>query len=323
MAERHRTLHDGDTIRDADAENIADAAKRLQAGELVAFPTETVYGLGADATNDTAVAAIFAAKNRPDFNPLIIHFLDHAAAAATVEFSPLADELAQCFWPGALTLVLKRRDDCPVSLLCSAGLDTLAVRVPDHPVASALLRAAQCPLAAPSANKSEEISPTAAQHVAQSLGSHAPIILDGGRCGVGLESTVVDLSGEQPALLRPGGIAVEIIEAITGPLLRTESDPDAPKSPGQMTRHYAPTVSLRLNAEKANPGEALLAFGPDAPRRGSLNLSRKGDLTEAAANLFAMMRILDQPGMGGIAVMPIPNEGLGIAINDRLKRAAS
>lgn len=323
MAERHRTLHDGETIHAATADAIEDAAKHLQAGELVAFPTETVYGLGADATNDEAVAAIFAAKNRPTFNPLIVHFPDHASARAAVEFSPLADELAQCFWPGALTLVLKRRADCPISLLCSAGLDTLAVRVPDHPVASALLKACGRPLAAPSANKSEEISPTTAEHVAQSLGANAPFILNGGPCGVGLESTVVDLSGDVPALLRPGGLAVEVIEPLTGPLARPENDPNAPKSPGQMTRHYAPTVALRLNAERANPGEALLAFGPDAPRRGCLNLSRKGDLTEAAGNLFAMLRILDQPGMGGIAVMPIPNKGLGIAINDRLNRAAT
>lgn len=323
MAGRHRDIHDGNTIHAADDKAIAEAARRLQAGELVAFPTETVYGLGADATNDDAVAAIFAAKKRPTFNPLIVHVADAAAAEAVVEMTETARALASAFWPGALTLVLKRRADCPVSLLCSAGLDTLAVRVPNHPVAHRLLAEAGIPLAAPSANTSEEISPTAAEHVAQSLGERAPFILDGGPCAVGLESTVIDLSGPAPALLRPGGIAREAIEAVTGPLATPESDPHAPRSPGQMTRHYAPSIPLRLNADAARPGEALLAFGPNAPRRGALNLSRKGDLAEAAANLFAMLRILDQPGMGGIAVMPIPNEGLGVAINDRLRRAAS
>lgn len=319
----NRDIHDGDNIVAADDDALERAAEHLGAGGLVAFPTETVYGLGADATNDDAVAAIFAAKKRPQFNPLIIHVADTKAACEIADMTPLAQELAQCFWPGALTLVLKRRDDCPVSLLCSAGLDTIAVRVPDHPVAQALLQAVGRPLAAPSANISESISPTAAEHVAQSLGDAVAMILDGGPCRVGLESTIIDVSGETPALLRPGGIAAEVIEAITGPLARGKSDANAPSSPGQMARHYAPTVALRLNAEKANPGEALLAFGPDAPRRGCLNLSRKGDLTQAAANLFSMLRILDQPGMGGIAVMTIPDEGLGVAINDRLRRAAT
>ncbi len=303
-------------------ENISQAAALLGEGKLVAFPTETVYGLGADARNDSAVAAVYAAKGRPAFNPLIIHFSDAEAAGETVVFDDRAWRLAAAFWPGALTLVLKRRDTCLVSLLASAGLDTLAVRVPHHPVAHALLEQAGFPIAAPSANRSGRISPTAAEHVLADLGDRVAAIIDGGPSRVGIESTVVDLSGEEAALLRPGGIPTADIEAIIGPLVVADSDASAPKSPGMLSRHYAPAIPIRINAPSANPGEALLAFGPGVKNR-HVNLSRKGDLQEAAANLFAMLHMLDQPGFAGIAVMPIPERGLGIAINDRLRRAAA
>ena len=304
------------------SENIAKAARIIGEGGLVAFPTETVYGLGADATNDSAIAAIFEAKGRPRFNPLIIHFANATQVAAVVDFNEAAEKLARAFWPGALTMVLKRKPDCPVSLLASAGLDTLAVRVPNHPLAHALIEAVGTQVAAPSANRSGHISPTTAAHVEASLGDHVDAILDGGPCAIGLESTVVDLSTDTPTLLRPGGITREAIEAVIGPLALSDGSEDAPRSPGMLKRHYAPMIPLRLNAEKPEPGEALLAFGPSVSARHA-NLSRSGDLNEAAANLFAMLHMLDQPGLKGIAVMPIPDTGLGIAINDRLKRAVS
>ena len=309
------------TVLPPTPDSLSEAARLIAGGRLVAFPTETVYGLGADATNDDAVAAIFAAKGRPKFNPLIIHLPDAAAAEALVEMPETARTLAERFWPGALTLVLRRRADCPVSLLASAGLDTLAVRVPDHPVAHDLLEACGRPLAAPSANRSEEISPTAAAHVVESLGDNVDAVLDGGPCRVGLESTVIDLSGDTPTLLRPGGLAPEEIEAITGPLA-TAGHEGAPKSPGMMTRHYAPSIRLRMNAHTPEDGEALLAFGPETTDA-TLNLSPAGNLREAAANLFAMLRELDDGDrFTGIAVRPIPEESLGRAINDRLRRAA-
>ncbi len=306
-------------------DNIARAAALIAAGKLVAFPTETVYGLGADATNDDAVAAGFAAKDRPTFNPLIVHVTDTAAAEIITQFNGLARTLAETFWPGALTMVLPRANRSEISLLVSAGLDTLAVRVPDHPGALALLRGSGCPIAAPSANRAGAVSPTHSDHVAVSLGDRVDMILESGPCRIGLESTVIDLTGEAPILLRPGGIAQEVIEAaIEMPLLPWTRDSDSGvKSPGMQDRHYAPTVPLRLDADAAEPGEALLAFGPDAPRRGALNLSRKGDVDEAAANLFVMIRMLDQSGVRRIAVMPIPEKGLGRAINDRLRRAAA
>jgi len=305
---------------------MARAAAALKHGELVAFPTETVYGLGADATNDKAVAAIYAAKDRPTFNPLIVHVTGRDAAARHVEFTPLADALAAAFWPGALSLVLPRRRDCELSLLVSAGLDSVAIRVPEHALAQDLLERAGCPIAAPSANRSGQVSPTTAEHVARSFaggtGGHALTILDGGPCRIGLESTVVHLDGDSATLLRPGGIATEDIEAIAGPLAHAADDDHAPKSPGMLSRHYAPETPLRLNAEAARPGEALLGFGP-SPADAARNLSSAGDLEEAAANLFAMLRALDDEGHAGIAVMPIPNTGLGLAINDRLRRAAT
>jgi len=301
-------------------EAIAEAAAVVRRGELVAFPTETVYGLGADATSDAAVAAVFAVKDRPRFNPLIVHVSDHEAAEALADFDDRARFLAGKFWPGPLTLVLPRRADSGLSLLVSAGLDTVAIRVPAHSLAQALLTAANRPIAAPSANPSGAVSPTTAAHVAEALGDRIAMILDGGPCRVGLESTVLDLTGSSPVLLRPGGLATESIERFLGPL--APAGDGAPRSPGMLARHYAPGLPLRLCAYTAQPGEALLAFGPGADDA-DLNLSRDGDVQEAAANLFAMLRVLDQQTFSAIAVMPVPERGLGRAINDRLRRAAN
>ena len=306
----------------ASPEAIERAAQLLRAGELVAFPTETVYGLGADATNERAVAAIFAVKRRPRFNPLIVHVSDLAEAETLAEFDARARRVAADFWPGPLSLVLRRRDS-GLSLLASAGLDTVAIRAPAHPVAQALLRACRRPLAAPSANRSGRVSPTAAAHVASELGDNTAMILDGGRTPVGVESTVLDLSDETPTLLRPGGVTLEALSAMLGPI--AAANVTALRSPGMLPSHYAPALPLRLDAEAALPGEALLAFGPDAPPGFAevLWLSRSGDVAEAAANLFEMLRRLDRPNFTAIAVMPIPEYGLGLAINDRLRRAAA
>lgn len=309
----------------ADASAIAAAAALLRAGALVAFPTETVYGLGGDAGNDAAVAGIFAAKGRPRFNPLIVHVADAAAAAQLVAFDARAQALATRFWPGPLTLVLPRLPAAGLSLLVSAGLDTVAIRAPDHPVAQALLRAAGLPIAAPSANASGQISPTTAAHVQAELADRPAMVLDGGRCRVGVESTIVDLSAGAPVLLRPGGVPLEELEAVLGPVATMTGDAgSAPRAPGLLRRHYAPRRPLRLNAAAAAPGEALLGFGPEAVQAATLNLSAAGDLVEAAGNLFAMLRALDAAaGYAGIAVVPIPEHGLGRAINDRLRRAAA
>ena len=298
---------------------VEEAARSIRAGRLVAFPTETVYGLGADATDDRAVAAVFEAKGRPRFNPLIVHVADRGEAEALAVFDDRARRLAAGFWPGPLTLVLPRAPGSPVSWLASAGLDTLALRWPAHTLAEALIRAAGRPLVGPSANRSGRLSPTTAAHAAAELGGLAATVLDGGPCRLGLESTVVAL-GEGPAiLLRPGALDAEAIEAEIGPL--TEPAPsagDEPRaSPGMLLRHYAPDSPLRMEAEAARPGEAMLGFGAVD---GDLNLSPSADPAEAAANLFAMLRRLD--GGGGIAVAPIPERGLGRAINDRLRRAA-
>ena len=305
------------------AENLGLAAAALREGRLVAFPTETVYGLGGDATNDRAVAAIYAAKGRPSFNPLIVHVGDAAAAARLVEMTPQAALLAAHFWPGALTLVLPRKPRTGLSLLVSAGLNSAAIRVPAHPAAQALLSICGLPLAAPSANPSGAVSPTRAEHVAAALGDKVAMILDGGPCRVGVESTVVSLLGRTPVVLRPGGITVEqLSEALqTAIAVETGAAPEALRSPGQLPSHYAPILPVRLDATAARPGEALLGFGlaPAATR----NLSETGDLQEAAANLFAMLRELDRPDFSGIAVMPVPETGLGRAINDRLRRAAA
>jgi L-threonylcarbamoyladenylate synthase len=309
----------------ASAEAIARGAALLRAGELVAFPTETVYGLGGDATSDAAVAAIFAAKGRPRFNPLIVHVPDLAAAEAVSVFDERAREAARHFWPGPLTLVLPRRESGSVSLLACAGLDTIAVRVPAHPVSQALLHEVGRPLAAPSANRSGRVSPTEAAHVAAELRRRVALILDGGGCAVGLESTVLDLTGAAPALLRPGGATLEELTAFLGPIALAREDPQTPRAPGQLASHYAPGLPLRLDAAAARPGEALLAFGPQVPPgfAAVLNLSATGDLAEASANFFAMLRRLDRTEFTGIAVTPIPETGLGRAINDRLRRAAA
>ena len=307
----------------ADPAAIARAGALVRSGRLVAFPTETVYGLGADATNDRAVAEIFVAKVRPSFNPLIVHILGLSDAETFAEFNTFARRLAARYWPGPLTLVLPRREGSGLSLLASAGLETIAIRVPAHPVARALLRKAGRPIAAPSANRSGRVSPTEAAHVAEDLGDSVALVLDDGRTPVGLESTVLDLSGEAPALLRPGAVTLEELTELLGPVAAPDSA--LPKSPGMLASHYAPSLPVRLEAIEPRPGEALLAFGPDAPPgfADTLWLSRTGDVAEAAANLFAMLRQLDRPAFAAIAVMPIPEHGIGRAINDRLRRAAA
>jgi L-threonylcarbamoyladenylate synthase len=309
----------------ATEEAIERAVRLIRAGELVAFPTETVYGLGGDASDETAVARIFAAKGRPRFNPLIVHVPGLAEAEAFAAFDERARVVARHFWPGPLSLVLPRRADSGLSLLASAGLDTVALRAPAHLVAQALLRAAGRPIAAPSANRSGHVSPTTAAHVAAELGDRIALILDAGPCPVGLESTVLDLTGATPALLRPGGVTLEQLTAIFGHIETPASGEDAPRAPGRLPSHYAPALPVRLEAKNAQPGEALLAFGHEAPPGFAevMFLSRSGNLAEAAANLFAMLRRLDRPQFTGIAVMPIPDKGLGRAINDRLRRAAA
>jgi L-threonylcarbamoyladenylate synthase len=305
-------------LRKADSAAVAAAAAILRGGGLVAFPTETVYGLGADATNGEAVASIFAAKRRPRFNPLIVHVQDRAQAEAFAEFPPEARKLAEAFWPGALTLVLPRRADSALSLLVSAGLDTVAIRAPSHALARQLIAETGKPIAAPSANASGRVSPTTASHVAEELGDVVDLILDGGRAALGIESTVIGFENGKTVLLRPGAVAREEIEKISGVLGAPSSKGIA--SPGQLESHYAPRAALRLNVRDAEPGEALLAFGAT---QGAMNLSPAGDLKEAAANLFAMLRKLDASGAVRIAVAPIPEHGLGEAINDRLLRAAA
>ena len=312
----------------ANAARIEAAARLIREGELVAFPTETVYGLGGDATNERAVARIFEAKGRPSFNPLISHVLDADEAKRLVQWNEVADKLAAHFWPGPLTLVLPRAEGSPIALLATAGLDTVAVRAPAHAIARDLIRASGRPIAAPSANRSGAVSPTRAEHVAESLGDRVTMILDGGPCTVGLESTVLDLSTSTPTLLRPGGATRESIEVVIGAVAVSDAIPEggaARKSPGQLESHYAPARPVRLEATSVAPDEALLAFGP-TPFKGAkrtLNLSAAGDLTEAAANLFAHLRSLDRPNVARIAVMPVPQKGLGQAINDRLRRAAA
>jgi L-threonylcarbamoyladenylate synthase len=303
-------------IAPADADGIAHAARTLHRGGLVAFPTETVYGLGADATNGKAVAGIFAAKGRPRFNPLIVHVRDASEAERHALFSDTGRRLAARFWPGALTLVLPRATET-LSELVSAGLSTVALRVPSHPIAQRLLQEAGLPIAAPSANPSGKVSATMAAHVAEGLQEKVDFILDGGPTMLGLESTVVGFEDDRPVLLRPGAIPREEIEAVIGPLRKAGP---AIQSPGQLESHYAPSAALRLNASKPEQDEALLGFGPS--QDATLNLSPTGNLREAAANLFAMLRKLDSHAKR-IAVMPIPETGLGEAINDRLRRAAA
>ncbi|MBL8568957.1 MAG: threonylcarbamoyl-AMP synthase [Phreatobacter sp.] len=308
----------------ADAAGIADAARLLRDGRLVALPTETVYGLGADATDGRAVAAIYEAKGRPSFNPLIAHVGEPSEALKLGVFDRYAEALACVFWPGPLTLVVPMAAEAGISDLARAGLDTVGLRVPSHPVARALLNAAGRPVAAPSANRSGHVSPTTAAHVLADLDGRIDAVLDAGPTEVGVESTIVACLGEEPVLLRPGGVPREAIEAVIGRPLAAASD-ETTIAPGMLASHYAPSAAIRLDISEVSPGEALLAFGPD-PLPGAtrvLNLSPTGDLAEAAANLFGHLRALDVSGTKGIAVMPIPREGLGEAIRDRLARAAA
>lgn len=306
-----------------DDQGLAEACDWLAQGQVVAIPTETVYGLAGDARDAAAVARIYAAKGRPSFNPLIVHLPDVATAERYAHFDPASRALAQAFWPGALTMVRPLREGSGIASLVTAGLDTVALRVPAHPVAHALLMRFDGPLAAPSANPSGRISPTAAAHVADpetGLGGRIPAVLDAGPCPVGVESTIIGWIDGQPALLRPGGISAEAIEAVLGQaLIRAGTNDEAPSSPGQLSSHYAPRAPLRLEALAAAPGEVLIGFGDVA---GDLTLSASGDLSEAAAKLFDLLRQAD--GLARpIAVAPVPENGLGAAINDRLRRAAA
>ncbi len=312
----------------ADAAGIAEAAAVLASGGLVAFPTETVYGLGADATNAAAVAKLYAAKGRPSFNPLIAHVADVPAAKRAGHFNALAMALATKFWPGPLTLVMPATE--LVCDLARAGLDTVGLRVPAHPAAQKMLSTFGKPVAAPSANRSGHVSPTAAEHVLADLAGKIDFVLDGGATPLGLESTIIDCSSDVPRLLRAGGVPREEIEKALGQKIEIAENGDthAPASPGRLASHYATRAKLRLNAREVMAGEALLAFGEPLPRDAeravlTLNLSHRADLVEAAANLFAYMRAMDEAGVSTIAVAPIPQTGLGEAINDRLMRAAA
>ena len=324
MANAPQTL-----VMQADPPAIAAASRLLAQGRLVAFPTETVYGLGADATNGEAVARLYLAKGRPAFNPLIAHVAELDAARALARLDADAERLAKAFWPGPLTLVLPKAPACPVAELATAGLDSIGVRVPGHKVAQAILAAFGRAVVAPSANRSGHLSPTCAAHVTADLDGSVDLIVDGGATPLGLESTIVSCLGA-PRLLRPGTISRAAIEAALGRSL-ADGTPDAsneaaPRAPGMLASHYAPRAHLRLNAGAPRPGEAFLAFGPAPPSDGAsamLNLSAGGDLVEAAANLFSHLRRLDASGTTAIAVMNVPETGLGEAINDRLRRAAA
>jgi L-threonylcarbamoyladenylate synthase len=313
----------------ADGAGIAEAAEILRAGGLAAFPTETVYGLGADATNPQAVAGIYAAKERPSFNPLIAHVESVEAALVQGVFDETAQRLAKAFWPGPLTLVVPVAKSCTISDLARAGLDSVGLRVPAHLVAHALLAHAGRPIAAPSANRSGRVSPTSADHVLGDLEGRIDAVLDGGPALVGVESTIIACLGGPPRLLRPGGVPREAIEALIEQTLETSLEEDAnPLAPGMLASHYAPRARVRLDVSDLQPGEAALLFGAHRPRgieaaRAVLNLSESGDLTEAAAHLFSHLRHLDASGAEAIAVSPVPETGLGEAINDRLRRAAA
>ena len=310
---------------------VAAASRCLAEGGLVAFPTETVYGLGADATNPRAIARLYQAKGRPAFNPLIAHVGDLVSAQRIARFDASALRLAEAFWPGPLTLVLAKANGCSVADLATAGLETVAIRLPAHPVALAILRAFGGPIVAPSANLSGHVSPTTAAHVESDLSGRIDLIIDGGAVEVGVESTIVGCF-DAPMLLRPGGVPRGEIERVLGhSLLQPPADADnetgQPLAPGMLASHYAPRTLVRLNANRIDPGEALLAFGPNAvpgvdAATAVMNLSARGDLDEAAANLFGYLRALDAQGPRAIAVMPVPQHGLGEAINDRLRRAA-
>ncbi len=303
----------------ADKSGVADAAHMLRKGRLVAFPTETVYGLGADACSDQAVVRVFEAKGRPQFNPLIVHVANADVARQIAAFGHLADRLVDAFWPGPLTLVVPLKPDAKISAMVSAGLPTVAIRVPDHPLAQDLLAEFGGPIAAPSANLSGKVSPTNAEHVMAGLNGRIAAVIDGGNCGVGVESTIVSCDASA-TLLRPGGLPVEAIEDCLRQPLAMVGERTVPTAPGQLASHYAPDAPLRLNAVIREAGETLLGFGPVDS---DLNLSASGDLVEAAANLFHHLRSLDNARATKIAVSPIPNHGLGRAINDRLQKAAA
>ncbi len=321
-----------------DNKGILKAVELLNASEIVAFPTETVYGLGADIYNDGAIAKIFAAKQRPEFNPLISHVSSMEMVQDIAEINPKMRELAEIFWPGALTFILPRKKVSKVSKLVTAGLDTIAVRMPNHKIALELIRSFGKPLAAPSANSSGKLSPTSPAHVMKSLKDKIPLILAGGRSMIGLESTVIDLTGNTPVIVRFGGISIEQIEGVIGKVEISTGikDGENPKSPGQILKHYSPNIKVRLNAVDIEKGEGLLAFGStkfigiktggfaqDLPETSFQNLSKTGDMVEAASNLFDMLHKLDNKNNQSIAVMNIPNIGIGMAINDRLQRSAA
>lgn len=324
MTKKKETLQLGTAPGD-----LATAGRMLAEGRLVAFPTETVYGLGGDATDPDAIARLYAAKGRPHFNPLIAHVATPAEAERLADLPPQARNLATAFWPGPLTLVVPVKPDCPVCELARAGLPSLAIRVPDHPVARAILAAAGRPIAAPSANRSGRVSPSEAAHVAGDLDGIVDAIVDGGPCPIGVESTILGCLDGRVTLLRPGGLAREAIEAVLGHGLEHSDsrDASAPLAPGRLSSHYAPAHRLRLDAAMIRPNEACLAFGPELPAGATpertLNLSPGGDTAEAAANLYGYLRRLDALPVDGIAAAPIPVEGLGEAIRDRLARAAA
>ena len=310
-------------ILSADDASIELAVSAIKAGKLIGLPTETVYGLAANALDDTTVFNVFKAKERPSFNPLIVHVADVNMARELAEVSLLAEKLMLAFWPGPLTLVLKLKPNNPLSSLVTAGLDSVALRSPNHPIALKLLERGKLPLAAPSANKSGTISPTTAAHVVDGLGEKIAYVLDGGACTVGLESTIISLTNDQVSILRPGAITAEMVKSVTGQTVTENTKPqsiEAITAPGQLESHYAPNNNLRLNASSANEGEFLLGFGNI---KGHTSLSPNGNVDEAAKNLFAMLRVADSKTKDGIAIAPIPNEGMGIAINDRIKRAAA
>lgn len=319
------------TIKSVTKTVIDEAATLLKAGECVAIPTETVYGLAASALDGEAVSKIFEIKNRPNFNPLIVHFNSLYQLREFVDLPDMGEDLAQSFWPGPMTLIVRRRSDCVFADGVTAGLDTVAVRIPSHKTAQKIIAAAGVPLAAPSANASGEVSPTAATHVYDSLGDRVKLIVADGGAKVGLESTVIDVTGDRAVILRAGGVTVEQISDVLGYQVAYDDghNNENPKSPGQLLKHYAPALPVRLRAYDVNEGEALLAFGStkfmpvqNIPDHRYLNLSETGDLDEAASNLFAYLRKLDKTDASSIAVMDIPNIGIGVAMNDRLRRAA-
>lgn len=302
--------------------NLSQAAQTIKSGGLVAFPTETVYGLGANVYNSSAVAGIFAAKERPYFDPLISHIAEVDFLSEYAQTDERIMALAKHFWPGPLTFILKRKENNPAIDLACSGLPKIAVRMPDHPVAIELIRRSGVPIVAPSANKFKSISPTTAHHVYNSLGDKVDMILDGGSCKVGVESTIIDATEKQIIMLRAGGTALEDLETFLGEkILISHGNPNLPTAPGQLLKHYAPGKPLRINATERKQGEFFLGFG--AVDNSDLNLSPSGDVKEAAANLFAFLRFADnQPGYTGICISPIPENGLGLAINDRINRAA-